>query len=488
MGVKALHRDYEKYSPKWKRARDVLTGQDAVHAAGTAYLPKLQNEEQADYDGRLKRSDFWNGSWRTVDALGGMIFRRPPSTDLPAAIEPMLADVTLSGMSMESLAKEVVEEVLGLGRIGILIDHPPSETDEEGKVVSITQAVAEQRGIRPTMQLYMAESIRNWKFARINNAWVLSQVVLGEKHEQPKNGDEFETECVDRYRVLDLGGANGTYRQRVFEVKDDKDIQIGGDIVPLMNGQPLDFIPFTFVGTGGANDAIDEPPLIDLIDANLALYQINAIYRHTLYFCPPTFYIAGYTLNDGEKISIGGTAALVFPDPNAKAEYAEPEGSMVPELLNATKEKKQEMAALGAQMLVEKSATQKTATEAAINMAGENSVLAKIVTSVSESLEWALSIFAKWAGHEAEIVYQLNRDFLPTMMDAQQLNALFAGVQSGNISRRECFELLQRGDVIDGAKDYEEHQREIDEEAPTLAMPKPKPGEQKPEPEKDEAA
>ena len=262
MGVKATHRDYDKFSPKWKRVRDVIAGQDAMHEAGVAYLPKLNEEKTNEYAARVKRSDFFNGTWRTIDALTGMAFRKPPTVDVPAGIEPMLEDVTLSGMTMEAFAKETLEEMLSPGRVGILVDHPPLQKDENGKVVPITQAVAETLGLRPTLQLYTAESIRNWKFARINNAWVLSQVVLGEEKEQPKDGDRFATECVDQYRVLDLGGEGGTYRQQLFEVRDEKDVQIGGDIVPLMNGKPLSFIPFKIVDVNGKSDCVDEPPMV----------------------------------------------------------------------------------------------------------------------------------------------------------------------------------------------------------------------------------
>jgi hypothetical protein len=79
-------------------------------------------------------------------------------------------------------------------------------------------------------------------------------------------------------------------------------------------------------------------------------------------------------------------------------------------------------------------------------------VLAKIVQSVSESLEWALDVFAQWAGQSGEIVYQINRDFMPAMMDAQTLTALFAASRPARSASEEFFTLLQRGDLIDGAK------------------------------------
>lgn len=474
-GVKTTHRDYDRLSARWKRCRDAIAGQDAMHAAGETYLPKLKDEEPKDYDARRKRSDFFNASWRTIDALSGMAFRKAPTVDVPAAIEAYLEDVSLAGQPMLSLAKDAVEEVLSLGRVGILVDHPPQPEN----VTALTVAAAQQLGLRPTLQLYPAESIRNWKFAHVNNAWVLSMVVLGETAAVPE--DEFSEKAEDRYRVLDLDTA-GQYRQRLFKVENEKDIQIGGDIYPLMNGRPLDRIPFLIVGATGRGDLIDEPPLIDLIDKNIAHYQVNSDYRHGLHFTGlPTPVVSGYSPeNEGEKFYIGSQAAWVFPDHNAKATFLEFSGQGLDAIEKALDRMERQMALLGARMIADEGKQAETLGATQIKRAGENSVLSKIVGGVSEALEWALSVFAEWAGQKGDVAYQISREFLPAMMDAQTLNAVFAGVQSGNISKQEAFTLLQRGDVIDGEKSYEEHQEEVEAEPPP--MPKPVPV------KKDEAA
>src|SRR5205807_354578 len=140
---------------------------------------------------------------------------------------------------------------LTVGRGFILVDHPPQQVGSDGKVVPITLAAAQAQGLRPTLQFYAAESIRNWKFARVNNAWVLVQVVLAETAMVVE--DEFTAKPEDRYRVLDLDGS-GQYRQRLFHIKDEKDVQIGGDVYPVMNGKPLTFIPGVILGPHGKGD------------------------------------------------------------------------------------------------------------------------------------------------------------------------------------------------------------------------------------------
>jgi hypothetical protein len=125
-GVAAVHPDYKTFSSKWKRTRDVIAGEDAVHTAGVAYLPKLKDEGAREYQARRDRTTFYNATWRTVSALLGMLFRKEPNIQVPTAIEDFLDDITQSGVPFNVFAEEVAFEVLAPGRVGILVDHPPA--------------------------------------------------------------------------------------------------------------------------------------------------------------------------------------------------------------------------------------------------------------------------------------------------------------------------------------------------------------------------
>jgi hypothetical protein len=466
VGVRTTHKDYDAFAPKWKRVRDCIAGQDAMHAAAELYLPRLKNEADDAYRARVLRSDFFNGTWRTIDAMVGMAFRKPPTVDVPKAIKRYLDDINMAGLPMEGLAKECVEEVLGPGRVGILVDYPQAPAN----VSAITVAAAQSLGLRPTLQLYTTESIRNWKCTRIANAWVLSMVVLREVAMIAE--DEFTDKVEDRYRVLDLGDDGKTYRQRVFKIEKEKD-ELLSETVPLMNGKPLDFIPFAICGASGKSDAIDEPPLIDLVDKNVAHYQVNADYRHGLHFTGlPTPYVAGYQPSeDAPKLYIGSQSAWVFPDPQAKVGYLEFQGQGLGALESALARIETQMALLGIRMIADETKQGvETLGATQIKRQGENSILSKTVQGVSQALEWALGVFAEWAGAAGEVAYQLNRDFMPVMMDGRELLALVGAVQAGVLSKQEFYELMQRGDVIDGEKSYELHQEEIASEGPTMPI------------------
>lgn len=466
-GVKTLHPDYIRLSPYWKDCRNVVSGQRAVQAAGSAYIERLYDETDDQYKARLRRSNFFNGTWRTIAGLKGMAFRQDPTIKIPAGVEALAKDITLSGVNLTAFASNIVEEVLEVGRVGILVDFPQAE--DIGAAPAISVADAERIGLRPSMQFYAAEAIRNWRFSRTGNAWTLSMVTL-EEH-APVHDDEFSHKTEARYRVLDLvPNAQGqmTYRQRVFRSHEGKDELIEGPTYPVMNGKTLPFIPFITVGATGKADAIDEPPLIDLVDANIALYQVNSDRRHGLHFTGlPTAVVSGYVPETDQKLYIGSAAAWVFPDPNTKAEYLEFTGQGLGPSKDMSVELKQEMAMLGARMLADESRIgSETLGGTQIKHQGENSMLAEIVGHVSDSIEWALGVFAQWAGQSGEIVFQINRRFLPMPMGPQELTALVGAWQSGAVSEAELFAKLQEGEIIGGEKTFEEHQAEVEVQGP----------------------
>lgn len=473
-GVATTHPDYDRLLPYWQDCRNVASGQRAMHVAGERYLDKLVDETPAQYKARLKRSNFFNGTWRTIAGLKGMAFRVDPQQTLPAAIEKLTKDITLSGVSLHSLSSNVVEEILEVGRIGIMVDHPPAAT----AATPITVALAEEMGLRPTMQFYKAESIINWRFRKMGNAWVLAMVVLCEEAEI--SDDEFGHDCEKRYRVLDLDEA-GLYRQRVYRRKDDKDELIEGPIYPMIENAALNYVPFIMVGATGKGDAIDEPPLIDLVDANIALYQVNSDRRHGLHFTGlPTLFLAGVNpeqdaAGNAVKFHVGSTAAITSNDPNAKGSYIEFTGSGLTPSKDMSLELKQEMALLGARMLADESRQAETLGGTQIKHQGENSMLGEIVAHASDALEWALGVFAQWAGASGEIVYQINRKFLPAPMGPQELTALVASWQSGAISDGDLFRNLQEGEIIAADKTLEEHAAEIDMQGPAMPAPAPTP-------------
>lgn len=487
MAVETQHPEYIARCAQWKRCRDAVAGEDAVHLAGELYLPKLKDQETTEYDAYKKRAGFYNATGRTVSGLIGMLFRKPPTEVVPSGIEDDLSDVDMKGKPFLMFAQDIAEECLIVGRVGVLVDHaaPPPST------IVATVANAKELGLRPMLLMYKAEEMINWKTDRINNRTVLSMVVVTEEHEYPigqgpdmgpfaPKSTEFSPICETRYRVLDIDATNSnTYRQRVFRKDKNNNDVLCETVIPLMNGKPLSVIPFTFIGPDGIDMSVEAPPLLDLVNVNMGHYRTNADYEHGCHFTGlPTPWIAGYQNPTPEKppsaFYIGSTKAWVFADANAKAEYLEFTGQGLGELTKNLDRKEGQMAVLGARMLAPEKKQAETSTTAAIHRTGENSVLSGIGISVSLALKKVLNIFAEWAGaitagSNTAIEFEINRDFMPVSIDAPTLVAIVKAWQSGAISFETMFDLLQRGDMIESEKTSDDEQKEID------AAPAPQP-------------
>lgn len=461
-GVSTQHPDYAAMLPLWDKCDDAAEGEHAVHAAGVKYLPRLREEDDQDYKARLHRTPFFNATWRTISGLKGMLFRKEPVVEVPAAIEPYLLDVDMAGTPLDMFAQGLCEEVLTPGRVGVLVDYPTIEFDG-----TLTIAQMETMGLRPMMQKYRANEIINWKESRIGNVLMLTLLVLRESA-AVQGEDEFSQDAEIQYRVLDL--FEGNYRQRLFRVKDQKDEQIGGDIFPLKNSVPLNFIPFVFINMDSMRPKVETPPLLDLAQMNLHHYLVSADFEHACHYSGlPTLFISGYMPEDGQKIYIGGSSAMNLPDPQAKAYYVETGGNFNGPLVANLEAKKAEMAVLGARMLEGQKSAVESAETLTQRSSGEQSQLAGMAQVVSMAITRLLTIFSEWAGATGPVRYEINKDFIPSGLTAQDLTALVGAWQAGAMSGQVLFENLQRGEVIKQGDTYEDEQERI-ASAPPLLM------------------
>ncbi len=459
--VSKTHPEYDAMVTKWQRCRDCIAGGDSVKAAGEKYLPRLKEQDETEYAAYKYRAKFFNAGWRTIQALTGMLFRRPPVVETSESVNALLEDVTMSGVSFITFAQQIAMETLTVGRVGILVDYPSQSTE------GMTAAEAARLNLRPVMQRYETESIINWKTAWIGNKTVLTLVVLTE--EAALEGNEFEHKTETRYRVLDL--FNGAYRVRVFRIDDKgEDEQIGGDIFPVMSGKPLDFIPFFFLGVDDTTPQLDLPPFLDLVDLNLDHYRMSADHKHGLHFTGlPTGVITGYRPeNESEKLYVGAAHFLVLPDPQAKASFLEYTGQGLSAIVEELERIEQQMAILGARLLTAEKKATETAQTAQIHRAGESSVLSSIASTISGALTQALTLFSKWAGSDNECTVELNQEFLPPEMTPQELSALVSAWQTGAISMQVLFDQLQKKEVIASDLTLEEMQAQIGSEGPRM--------------------
>jgi hypothetical protein len=440
MSVDTKHSEYLEHYEQWERCENIIKGQDEIHEAGVKYLPKLSGQTDAEYYAYKKRAMLYNATARTVDGLTGMLFLTPPKITAPSSLDDIIANITMSGLSLHQFAEMIAEEIVVIGKVGVLVDYPPI-------VNAVTLAQAQAQGARPYATMYDAESIINWKTGRINNVEQLTLVVLEEEHEIAV--DEFESKCEPQWRVLDLGDGD-IYRQRVFRKDKRGEFILVDEIYPQINGKALNKIPFEFFGVRDNSPCVDKPPLLDLVDVNLSHYRTTADYEHGLHFTGlPTPVVTGYYSDDkSASLRIGSGTAWLLPDSQSKAFYLEFTGQGLGELREALRSKESMMATLGARILAPEKRAAESAQTANIHRSSENSVLASIAQSISIGLTHVMEYLRDWSGVTGDVKVELNRDFIPNSMTAQDLDSLVKAWQSGSISHQTLFDNLVAGDII----------------------------------------
>ena len=462
MAVDTRHPDHEAMEDRWVKMRDVVAGQERIHDKGKRYLPELSGQSPREYRAYRDRTPFYNATKRTIDGLSGMIFRREPDVERPDAMEAFFEDVTLDGLDHQAFAENCIEEVLEVGRGGILVDHPRTE----GR--TITRAQAEAEAVRPFFNLYKSESVLGWRVGQVGNITTLTQLRLKEWIEEPDG--EFDTESIAQIRVLDLvqGESGPQYRVRLYreQIVDGKKqwVQHGDEVFPLMRGQPIPYIPFVFFNTQDTRPDVVLPPLLDLANTNLAHYRVTADLFHGAHFTGlPTAVITGHQRDEESgPLRIGSQEAWVLPEEQAKAHYLEFTGQGLGSLESLLNRLEHQMAFLGARMLAPEKKAAEAADTARIKQQGESSVLASMSMAVSGALTKACEIARDWMGLSGDVRYELNHDFDPTGLSAQELQALVMSWQQGAIGFETLFENLKRGEIVRSDKSAEEEREEID--------------------------
>lgn len=460
MAVDTKHPEYLRNLKRWRMMRDVLEGE----VAKEAYVPKLSDQTTDEYDAYVGRPEFYNATGRTRGALTGLLFAKPPRAEIPTAFGKIADNISLDDDTLEALAENIANECLAVGRCGVLVDLPSVEK------AGFTQAEVEARNIRAYAALYKAEDIINWKITKINGSNKTSLVVLAEAYSEPAS-DEFEHKIKTRYRVLDL--SEGYYRQRVFIEGIRGKFEVASEIFPSVNGQKLDYLPFTFFNVSDLKVGIEKPPLLDLAKVNLSHFKSEVDLEHgTHYTALPTPYVTGYQGDGGEesKLKLGSTIVWTISNPQAKVGFLEFSGAGLSTLEKRIEVKEKRMAILGARLLMDEKKTAEATETLQMRKSGENAVLTSVANTVSAGIVSFLKDIAKFENIAAEkLIYEINTDYNLATVDPQILEKLITGIQSGIIPNKVLYDVLLKGELMpDEISDYEEYLALIDEQEPTF--------------------
>ena len=465
MPVNSTHPDFDKVADLWRQCRDVIGGAVAIKQSPGRYLPKPEGRTDTEYARYADRAQFFDATAKTVDGMVGGIFRKPPSVELPTALDYLRDDADGRGTDIALLAKALTTELISVGRAGLLVDMP---SVPEGLRLDQERAI----NARPRILTYSAENIINWRTEVMNGQNRLTLVVLKEEDRVPSLSDPFVTEPKVRYRVLEL--RDNVYTVALYEEGDGDWTPVEFSTPRMSGGKAFDTIPFFFVGAVDNGPQIDKPPMYDISSINIGHYRNSADFEDALYMVgQPTPWITGldqaFIDKNKGSLRIGSRAAWLLPE-GAAAGMLEISGDLAA-LKGAMEAKESQMVQLGARLVSQNPSGVEAAETIRLRASGEASILDSVARNVSKALTRCLMAIGAWLSVSEEATFEANSDFFATRLSPQELAELVRTWQTGAITYRTLFENLRTGEVIaDADVDPEEYSEELAAEKPVVPM------------------
>lgn len=454
MDVSLIHDDYTESKAAWKMCRDAEFGQRKIRKGGEDYLPKLSGQSDDAYNSYLNRGLFYNATGRTISALLGLALRKPYTLELPTGMDDWKSNIDLAGTSFKGFVKKSFFETMVVGRMGVLVDHK-NPIKQSSNVLTIEET--RRQSLRPYLVIYKAEEILNWKLGTVNNVTMLVAVTL-------KETVEVDGENVEQRRVLTFD-KDGNYIHEIYREKDSSWV-LQDTIKPLKDGNPLNKIPFYFFGMEENPVEVGKLPVEDLANINIAHFRNSCDLENGAHVSgQPTPYVIG-DVESSFQFELG-QSGLMLPQ-GCEIGFLQCGSEGFATLEKAMDKKEQQMAAMGARMLAPEKSGVEAADTLSIRRIGEDSSLSSLAQVIETTIKSILEFMAEWAGLSGEVRFEMNKDYIPSQMSYQMLQALLQAVQSGEMSQETFFENLKNGEIIADDVSFEDEQERIANSAPPL--------------------
>jgi len=443
LGPEFAHPDYAYWAPEWSMLRDTFLGEVEVKRKGEIYLPRLENQDPSEYQAYLDRAVFYNMVSRTVSGMIGTLFRRPAKfTGIPKRLENDLKRIGKANEPLELIVKLVAQEVLHIGRVGVLLDM-----DENG-----TQS--------PYFATYIAENIVDWETSDIDGRTVLTKVVLREI-KISRSGDGQARQYFTSYRVCKLTPSLETptgfaYVQDVYE-SENADATISGEptrsTTPRNRGVPFSYIPFVFFGPWTNAPDVEKSPVYDIATLNLSHYKSYAHLEHGRFFVGlPVYYVNVNGASDKAEYHLGPSTVWEI-QAGEKAGLLEFNGHGLKFLESALDQKEQQVSSLGGRLLgFRAGSTAESDNVAKTKERNEQSTLLNVSSTLDTGFTQLLQWWMLWQdvpAAEAEKAHvESNKDFLFDNISAREFRAVHSMYKDGVIPIDVVHDYLRRAEVI----------------------------------------
>jgi len=396
---------------------DLLQGTYQMRKRHRRYLPQEPRELDESYDNRLARSVCPPYYVRLERMLAGMLTRKPVRLDDTAdVIREQLFDVNLLGDDLNVWTFDVTRKMVRYGHVGVLVDAPAD-------------------GGRPYWVSYTPRQILGWRAEQQEGRQVLTQLRLAEIVNVPDG--EFGEKAVEQIRVLTPG------EYQLHQKQDNGDFQV------IDEGRTsLSKIPFSVAYAQRHGFMESRPPLEDIAELNLKAYQIQSDLDNQLHISAvPMLAFYGFP-SAAEEVSAGPGEAIAFPA-EGRAEYIEPQGRSFDYQFRRLEQLAAQINELGLSAVLGQKLSAETAEAKRIDRSQGDSTMMVIAQNVQDMIDNCLQFHAQYIGNNtAPGSSYVNRDFLGTRLEPQEIQALLQLYTAGTITQETLLRELAEGDVL----------------------------------------
>ncbi len=463
-----------KQSKRWGLMTVAYEGEDVVKEQEVTYLPatsgmvqdgmKTGEDGKKRYDAYLQRAVFPDLVSDAVQAMVGVMHRKPASIEVPKALEPLIEEMSNEGEDAQLFLRRINEAQLTTGRAGLLLDLPSNPDPSKPQMY---------------IALYGALAVINWDKGRRDQDGVYeTQLVVLDETEDVRN-DSFGWEEVEKYRVLSISetvnpddeeaAGPKAYHVGVFAEDGNGTDFVESDMeAPMLRGQRLEQLPFVFVNSKDNLPDPDKPPLLGLAQLSMTIYRGEADYRQALFMQgQDTLVRIGFIDEDDEDGRTGAGSVIDIPL-GGDAKYIGTSSLGIPEMRSALENDKKAGAQKAGQMLDTTSRAKESGDALKVRVAAQTATLVHVALSGAAAMERILRIGATWEGADPdEVSVMPNLDFADDEMVGKHIvDWMTAKTLGAPISKKTIHRLMVRHEITD--LEFEEEMDQIEEEAPEL--------------------
>ena len=424
--VESPNTAYVNMEPHWLLIEALLQGTYGIRKKHRKYLPQEPRELDEAYDNRLLRSTLAPYYVRLERMLAGMLTRKPVRLeDVADVVTEQLFDVDLQGNDLNVWTYETARKCISYGHVGVLVDAP--KAGDSG---------------RPYWTQYTPRDILGWRSEIKDGKQVLTQLRLMEEITVPDG--LYGEKQVQQVRVLTPGA---------FEIhqKDKK-----GDFVLVDEGNTsLSEIPFAVAYSNRVGVLESRPPLADIAELNLKAFQVQSDLDNQLHISAvPMLAIYGFP-QSAEEISAGPGEAMALPE-SARAEYIEPGGNSYDAQFRRLDQIAAQINELGLAAVLGQKLSAETAEAKRIDRSQGDSTMMVIAQQMQDLIDNCLSFHAQYMQQAQAGSSFINRDFLATRLEPQEVQSLLQLYTAGTITQETLLNQLSAGEVLGDEFDVEE--------------------------------